>query len=198
MQSFDKMIKVSEGRIIRFNTFVFEKNEVEKPVYSIEEFFIEHDEIQRSYRLCKNGGYEFYGWINTSIATKEIMESLTYDFDEKHPFYVPLLHFLGKNDKIQIEDEKTQELNKKYIIINNNIDKVSLIFINNITKDEIDKKFNIAINSTEFDSNEKSEYSNTNIKKRLEDLFDEIIELIIKENQNDYEEKKQMIKRKNN
>lgn len=198
MQSFDKMIKVSEGRIIRFNTFMFEKNEVEKPVYSIEEFFIEHDEIQRSYRLCRNGGYEFYGWINTSIATKEIMESLTYDFDENHPFYVPLLHFLGKNTKILIDDEKTQELNKKYIIINKNTDKVSLIFINNITKDEIDKKFNIAINSTEFDFHGKTEYSNTDIKKRLEVLFDEIIELIIKENKPDYEEKKQMIKRKNN
>ena len=62
MVEFEKYIKVSNGRMIKFS--VYEHNEYDPKSYLIEEYFMENDEITKNYRMSKNGGYSFSGWLN--------------------------------------------------------------------------------------------------------------------------------------
>lgn len=201
MVVFDKMIKESNGRIIKFNIYMFEKNQLEPPVYSIEEYFIENDEISKSYRMCKNGGYHFSGWFNDSAAAKEQIQSVTYDFNIEHPLYEPLLHLLGNDDTLVIDDEKTTEIVKKYMMLCKSNDKISLFFINNLKSDNIEKKFDIAIKKTSYDYTSKTDNLDSDIKNRIENFFIEVADILTDDkdhmpiiNNNQEEEEKIYIK----
>ena len=202
MVVFDKIIKVNNGRIIKFNIYMPEENQLEPSVYSIEEYYIENDEISKSYRMCKNGGYHFSGWFNDSLQAKEQIQSLSYDFDSTHPLYIPLSHLLENDDTLVIDDEKTTELIKKYMMLCKTDDKISLFFINALKSDNVEKKFDILIKKTDYDHTSKTDSLDTDIKKRLDNFFIEVINTLVDENDhisninntNDEEEEKIYIK----
>lgn len=181
MTNFDKHIVVGDGRIIKFNIFMFEKNQLEPPIYSFEEYFIKDDEIQGSYKMSKNGGYNFSGWINTNAKAKEKTKSLSYDFDINHPLYIPLLHLLNEDDILVIDDEKTEELDKKYMMINKEKDKISIFFINNLEKDDLEKRFNISVKSKYTSPYSKIDRFQLDTKKRLDIFFKEATEVLSEE-----------------
>ena len=167
MVTFEKTIKVSNERIIKFYI-----SDGLSTKYSIEEFFIEDDEMHKSYRLSCNDDYNFAGWINAGLKDKEEMETLSYDFEPSHPLYGPLNHLLRDQNQIILDDDHTEEDNKKILLIAKDEDRITLDFINHLEKDDVQNKFSVTSKGLISDPNTKADYDK---KERLLLFFKESI-----------------------
>lgn len=143
MVEFEKYIKVSNGRMIKFS--VYEHNEYDPKTYLIEEYFMENDEITKNYRMSKNGGYSFSGWLNVGAEEKTKIDTISYEFDVNNPLYIPILHnLLYDQDCYTIYDENKDNFDEKYIVFTKIENKIILTFLNALKEDNLDKKFNIS------------------------------------------------------
>ena len=174
MENIERTLKVNDNRIIKF--YITENYTTR---YSLTEYFIEDDEISKSYTLSRWDDYQFTGWKNISLKEKECINSISYDFDTKHPLYIPLLHLLKDDEYLLIDDDDTLELNKKYMVVKKEEDKISLTFTNNLEKDDIYNKFSTFIKNTCRDSRSKIYYEDT--KERLNFFFKEITDLCLED-----------------
>ena len=105
MVIFEKRIAVNQDRIIQFYV-----HDGYSKKYTIEEYFMENDEMHKNYRLSQGDDYGFDGWINASIKAKEEMSSLSFDFDINHPLYIPLINLLKGEESLLIDDDKTYSI----------------------------------------------------------------------------------------
>ena len=147
MCTYKKMIKINNDRILNFyiSEVYSEKLGEYYKKYSIEEHFIEKDEIYKSYKLNRGDEYSFNGWINAKPQEKKKMEEVSFDFDINHPIYTPLLHMLGYNEKIIVRDGINPKRKNKFVLISKEEDKIKLSFINKYKKANIENKFDITV-----------------------------------------------------
>ena len=149
MVEFEKYIKVSNGRMIKFS--VYEHNEYDPKTYLIEEYFMENDEITKNYRMSKNGGYSFSGWLNVGAEEKAKIDTISYEFDVNNPLYIPILHnLLYDQDCYTIYDENKDAFAEKYIVFTKIENKIILTFLNTLKEDNLDKKFNISTHDNDL------------------------------------------------
>ena len=149
MVEFEKYIKVSNGRMIKFS--VYEHNEYDPKTYLIEEYFMENDEITKNYRMSKNGGYSFSGWLNVGAEEKTKIDTISYEFDINNPLYIPILHnLLYDQDCYTIYDENKDNFDEKYIVFTKIENKIILTFLNTLKEDNLDKKFNISTHDNDL------------------------------------------------
>ena len=167
MVIFEKTIKLSDERIIKFYI-----SEGLSTRYSIEEYFIENDEMHKDYRLSVDDHYSFIGWINASLPTKEEMETLSYDFEPNHPLYAPLNHLLRDDKQLIIDDDHTIGDNKKVLLLSKDEDRITMDFINHLAKDDVQSKFSIFSRGIISDPKTKA---TPEIKERLRLFFNEAI-----------------------
>lgn len=149
MVEFEKYIKVSNGRMIKFS--VYEHNEYDPKTYLIEEYFMENDEITKNYRMSKNGGYSFSGWLNVGAEEKTKIDTISYEFDINNPLYIPILHnLLYDQDCYTIYDENKDNFDEKYLVFTKIENKIILTFLNTLKEDNLDKKFNISTHDNDL------------------------------------------------
>lgn len=149
MVEFEKYIKVSNGRMIKFS--VYEHNEYDPKTYLIEEYFMENDEITKNYRMSKNGGYSFSGWLNVGAEEKTKIDTISYEFDVNNPLYIPILHnLLYDQDCYTIYDENKDNFDEKYLVFTKIENKIILTFLNTLKEDNLDKKFNISTHDNDL------------------------------------------------
>lgn len=149
MVEFEKYIKVSNGRMIKFS--VYEHNEYDPKTYLIEEYFMENDEITKNYRMSKNGGYSFSGWLNVGAEEKAKIDIISYEFDVNNPLYIPILHnLLYDQDCYTIYDENKDNFDEKYLVFTKIENKIILTFLNTLKEDNLDKKFNISTHDNDL------------------------------------------------
>ena len=149
MVEFEKYIKVSNGRMIKFS--VYEHNEYDPKTYLIEEYFMENDEITKNYRMSKNGGYSFSGWLNVGAEEKTKIDTISYEFDINNPLYIPMLHnLLYDQDCYTIYDENKDNFDEKYLVFTKIENKIILTFLNTLKEDNLDKKFNISTHDNDL------------------------------------------------
>lgn len=149
MVEFEKYIKVSNGRMIKFS--VYEHNEYDPKSYLIEEYFMENDEITKNYRMSKNGGYSFSGWLNVGAEEKTKIDTISYEFDINNPLYIPILHnLLYDQDCYTIYDENKDNFDEKYLVFTKIENKIILTFLNTLKEDNLDKKFNISTHDNDL------------------------------------------------
>ena len=176
-----KIIKISDKRFIKF--YIHENCHSK---YAIEEYFIEDDEINKTYKINIGDDSSFEGWINENISEKEKRTELSYDFDIYHPFYIPLNELLGEKEKLIIEDDETFGLNTKYMLVQREEDKIVLSFINTLENDEITTKFRTYLKDAGTDNLSKIGYYREDVKKRLNKFSDEIINSIYQKSLKEY------------
>ena len=149
MVEFEKYIKVSNGRMIKFS--VYEHNEYDPKTYLIEEYFMENDEITKNYRMSKNGGYSFSGWLNVGAEERTKIDTISYEFDINNPLYIPILHnLLYDQDCYTIYDENKDNFDEKYLVFTKIENKIILTFLNTLKEDNLDKKFNISTHDNDL------------------------------------------------
>ncbi|MBR3145992.1 MAG: hypothetical protein IKF47_01885 [Bacilli bacterium] len=149
MVEFEKYIKVSNGRMIKFS--VHEHNEYDPKTYLIEEYFMENDEITKNYRMSKNGGYSFSGWLNVGAEEKAKIDTISYEFDVNNPLYIPILHnLLYDQDCYTIYDENKDAFAEKYLVFTKIENKIILTFLNTLKEDNLDKKFSISTHDNDL------------------------------------------------
>ena len=149
MVEFEKYIKVSNGRMIKFS--VYEHNEYDPKTYLIEEYFMENDEITKNYRMSKNGGYSFSGWLNVGAEEKTKIDTISYEFDINNPLYIPILHnLLYDQDCYTIYDENKDNFDEKYLVFTKIENKIILTFLNTLKEDNLDRKFNISTHDNDL------------------------------------------------
>jgi len=149
MVEFEKYIKVSNGRMIKFS--VYEHNEYDPKTYLIEEYFMENDEITKNYRMSKNGGYSFSGWLNVGAEEKTKIDTISYEFDVNNPLYIPILHnLLYDQDCYTIYDENKDNFDEKYLVFTKIENKIILTFLNTLKEDNLDKKFSISTHDNDL------------------------------------------------
>lgn len=156
----EKRIEISEDRVLRYrfiNNF---------PV--IEELFFENGELEKNYTLNRTQDYCFEAM---TFADDDVNE-LSFEYDENHPLYLPLLHLLNNEEKLIIDDDYTREEYQKYLIISKDDNKIILSFINNSKRVDFDK-FNIVIINIIRDLRSKIDQKNMDTKERLTEFFRE-------------------------
>jgi len=172
MEDFNKTIIVNNNRIIKF--YISEVYSIKYddyiPKYIIEEYFIEKEEMYKSYRLSFDDKVTFTGWINAGLKEKESIKTLSFEFDSKHPLYSPLIHLLKRDKSLVINDDDTSKIRTKYMKISKNEEKISIDFKNNKKNDNTQDKFQITFKSI---TPNKKKYIDT--KERLRILFKELI-----------------------
>ena len=135
MKDYEKVVKVNDNRILRYNIsngFV--------PIDAIREDFFKDGKLIKNYKLCRWDDYGFTGWIKMDYDKYIKNDSLTYEFNIDHPMFFPLLHLLQNNEYLVIDDDETQELDKKYMIFNKDNNKIKLTFINTLEDDKTFKE----------------------------------------------------------
>lgn len=170
MVTYQKTIKINDERLIKF--YIHENYHTK---YGIEEYFIEDDEIKKTYRINIGDDYSFEGWVNENISKKEKRTKLSYNFDMYHPFYTPLNNLLGKKEELIIEDDETIGLNNKYMSVKREEDKIILSFINTLENDEITTKFRTYMKDAGTNDISKIKYYREDINDKLNNFFNEII-----------------------
>lgn len=164
--------KIGKNKIIRYIT-----NNSNR---TIQEYVLKDGKPIKNYSLSKYDDYGFNGHIyikenDTYILDK--VNSLSFDFSIDHPLYIPLLNLLNGDDELIIDDDYTNNLNKKYMIIKRKHDKIYLCFVNSLEEDELIYKFFVFIKNIMFDSRSKIDYMNKDTKDRLYLFFEEIDEV---------------------
>lgn len=172
----EKVIKINENRILRYyitNGYT--------PMYTIKEDFIDNNKVVKNYSLNRWDDYGFNGWINTNndITKLEKINKLSFDFDVNHPLYNHLLHLLRGDKQLLIDDDRTCGLNKKYMLIEAQENKIILNFACNIEDLEdmdILDKFNIFIKNIGPDCRSKIDCFYKDTKIRLYDFYKEVFQ----------------------
>ncbi len=169
----EKRIEISKDRVLRYrliNNF---------PI--IEELFFENGELEKNYTLNRTQDYCFDAM---TFADDDVNE-LSFEYDENHPLYLPLLHLLNNEEKLIIDDDYTREEYQKYLIICKDDNKIILSFINNSNRISISiDKFNIVIINIIRDLRSKIDQKNMDTKEKLTEFFREVNEIFSKEEKN--------------
>lgn len=156
--------KIGNDRILRYS-----KSDYYPYTSTIMELFSNEE---KHYRLCRWDDYGFVGWSNDG---KKI-NKLSFEFDNNHPLYIPLLHLINYDEELIIDDDDTYEMNKKYLLIHKEEDKIKMEFINNLNANELlAEKFRVFIKNIGIDCRSKIDCQYKDTKERLFYFFKEVI-----------------------
>ena len=170
MRLFESTIKINDNRIIRYDIF-----DSFTEIHTIKEEFINNNRVIKNYKLSRWDDYSFTAWISTAMENLEDINSLSYDFDINHPLYNPLLHLLDGDNELLIDDDETREINKKYMLINKDNDKINLIFVNNLEYYDVLNKFYVFVKNIGQDP--RSKITDIELKKRLFEFYKEVYQI---------------------
>ena len=179
MIEYKKTIKINDDRILKF----YISDGYAQPMYTIMEGFIENDEIKKTYNLSQWDDYGFTAWINN--IDKDI-KTISYEFDINHPLYIPLIHLLNYDEELIIDDDDTNELNKKCMRIYNKKDKILVDFINKLEDNNYystSEKFHVFIKNIVTDGRSKIDCQYKDTKERLFIFFKEVYDIFTKDHQ---------------
>lgn len=161
---FDKTKRVNKNRTISYNV-----SNGYVPMQTIKEDIFEDGEFKKNYRLNRWDDYGFVGWSND----KKDINKLSFEFDKDHPLYIPLLHLINFDEEILIDDDDTYEINKKYLLIHKEEDKIIMDFINKLSTELEYEKFRVFIKNVGIDCRSKID---VDTKDRLYCFFKESYE----------------------
>jgi hypothetical protein len=174
MEELNKEIKISDKKIIR---------------YEIRSGYVPIQTV--TYANLENGikTISFSRWDDYCFRSYHEMDFKDYDnskreehvFEKDNPLYIPLLHLLDGEDELIIDDDETSEMNKKYMRICKEEEKIIVVFINELGKDTDLEKFNIFIKNIDFDLRSKIDCLRKDTKDRLYFFFQEVHEKMIED-----------------
>ena len=171
MKDIEKRIEINNNRILIYRI----SEGYSKPTYTILEGFLENGELVKSYNLSQWDDYGLYGWVDNDEDNK-----LSFEFDINHPLYIPLFHLLNYDDKLLIDDDDTQENDKKYMLIHRKEDKIYIDFINELKNmSHTINKFHIFIKNIAQDGRSKIDQQQLDTKKRLFEFFNEVEDVLV-------------------
>ena len=139
----------------------------------VEEGFSKNSKLDKGYSLSRWDDYAFVGYSSSRH------HCVDFSFDVDHVLYFPLLHLLGDDDELIVDDDDSLELNRRYMRIYKDDDLIKMEF-NDDFDDEI-KKFNVFVKSINYDGRSKIDCFKLDTKERLAKFFDEAIENIIED-----------------
>lgn len=134
--------------------------------------------------ILDENGYKDYSFVRSSDYTFNAYsdtdtDEIDFTIDPSHPLFMPFLHFLGNKKEIRVHsDFRREEYNDLcYIGVKFVDDEMLLSFVNKIPgeKNSIDK-FNYCIINVMYDLRSRLDSENTDIKDRLNMLFNESTE----------------------
>ena len=140
----------------------------------ISEGIIINNEVIKSYLLCKWDDYSFIGYNSKDKSHVE------FEFDEEHLLYFPLLHFLDEDDEIIIDDDNCSLFNKRILKIYKDYDLIKMEFIDKT--DSVFDNVHVFIKNICYDGRSKMDYFGLDTKERLNNFFDEAIDVILEDN----------------
>ena len=132
--------------------------------------------------FCRWDDYSFKSWYDINYEEYIVLNSELHTFEKSHPLYLPLLHLLNGEKELIIDDDEISEVNKKYMRIYTNKDKINIDFINKLENNHALDKFSIFIKNISFDLRSKIDCLEKDTKERLYFFFQEVYEKIIEEN----------------
>lgn len=180
----NKKIEISDDRILDLY--------IGEGIINISEGFIVDGNLKKYYDLTRTMDYSF----NASSYDDEYeLNEIQFEFNIKHPLYSPLNNLLNNKNTLIIDDDDTVELNKKYIKISKNEDKIILSFINELSDNLELEKFSVFIKNIMFDLRSKIDDQQLDTQDRLHTFFSESIKTIKEEYQQNTIEKS-IVKRK--
>ena len=173
MEYLEKRFKINENRLLIYR---ISKGYI-KPTFTISEGFIENGELLKTYSLSQWDDYGFNGWISKDNEDKKI----SFEFDINHPLYFPLFHLLNYEDELLIDDDESNECNKKYMLIRKEKDKVLIDFVDELTNKHITKKFHVFVKNIVFDGRSKIDQNQKDTKERLAKFFSDVQDVLSKD-----------------
>lgn len=160
-----KEININDNRILRHT--LIEDNYL--GTYVISEGFLNNKKFLKSYTLSMSDDYLFSAFTDEDIYT---IDKISFEFNDNHPLYIPLLHLLNNDDELIIDDDATRELNKNYIRVHKDDNTIYFDFISEIDEDDMNR-FNIHIKNIVKDLRSKIDNFNLDTKDRLNTFFKE-------------------------
>lgn len=179
MKKYEKTIRINDDRILKYNiSDGFAKDE-----YTIMEGFIKDDEIEKTYNLSQWDDYGFTAWINDMDSN---IKHISYEFDDNHPLFMPLIHLLNYDDELTIDDDDTRELNKKYMKIYKKDKKIIMEYTNILESENYyssSEKFHVFIKNIVTDGRSKIDCQYRDTKMRLSIFFNEVYDVFTNDHQ---------------
>ena len=126
--------------------------------------------------------YCFFSWVDQEYEEYEKSKKQSHTFEKDHPLYGPLLHLLRGDDELIIDDDDTNELNKKYMRIYLEGENINIDFINELENDTSNDRFRVFIKNITFDLRSKIDSFKKDTKDRLHDFFSEVYALVKEDN----------------
>ena len=180
-----EQIKKVEGNNVQIfpvneNRFLVFKKEDEgsfDTTTTIGEYFFEEGKIKKYYKIIKWYDYGFASWtIDDNIFSDnpnvDTINTISFEFDIKHPLYMHLFHLLNYEEELLIDDDwyETGDL-EHYVSIRKKEDKIFVDFIDDTNyhkKLTIPRRFLVFIKNIMPDVRSKM---NDETKIRLADFF---------------------------
>lgn len=177
MNEFSKKIRVSDHNDLRYNI-----NSGYTQIHTITA--IDTKDKLNIVKFSRWDDYNFSSYYDYDISYEEEkkINKQSHTFEKNHPLYIPLLHLLNGVEELIIDDDETQENNKKYMRIYTDQDNINIDFINNLEKELELEKFCVFIKNIGFDLRSKIDCLGIDTKERLYFFFQEVYERIIEEN----------------
>ena len=177
-----KDINISENRILRY----ISSADGGIPNISIEEMFIgTEQEPSKSYTFSKWHDYGLNGWYSGD----DEIERMSFDIEQSHPLFLPLLHLLKGEDSLVIDDDMTREDNKKYISISKVEEKIQINIVNSRGVHSAGEEFCITVINVFNDGRSKIDQQFKDTKERLAQFFREAYNAIFGWDNTNSEEK---------
>ena len=172
MEQMEKRIQISDNRILIFNITQGYAN----PTFTIMEGFLENGDIIKTYSLSRWDDYGLNGWINNDEGVNKV----SFEFDIKHPLFLPLFHLLDYEEELLIDDDDSKEDNKKYLLIHRKKDIIYMDFIDELEDSfYTGERFHVFIKNIGFDGRSKIDRDQKDTKERLFAFFSEAYDEIL-------------------
>ena len=171
-----KEVRLKDERKIK----VYDNENAIHPIKQITESFSVDGLECAHYSMIKGEIFTFNASLELDLETEENKNILVFDIDIDHPLYFPLLHLL-QNDKELIINDVKDDKNMKYLSIKNDDDLITLNFIDKNRNEKLKDRFVVVSdNKLDYLKNIMS-LKNNDIKKRINDFFDEACEMLFED-----------------
>ncbi len=171
MEEIEKIIKLDNRKII------YSVTEGYVPFIAIREGFLNGNDLEKNYSLCRWDDYGFEAYIKDKMDHDKV----SFSFDINHPLYIPFLHLLGKDEELLIDDDLTIGSYNKYMAIYKKDNDIVLDFISKPEEKDCFEKFHIFIKNIGPDGRSKIDSLNLDTKIRLHRFFKEAEEVLLEE-----------------
>lgn len=171
----NKKIELKDGRLLEYYF-----NDEFVPTTSITEKYLNDIPLERELSFKKDKDYSFTAF--DCYEGHKGNEDILFEYDIKHPFYIPLLHLLNGDKELIINDDHTNLDNAKYMKISNKDGVINILIHNDYAKQQsATARFRIFIKNIRYYGRSKLDRDNTDVKDRLSIFFNELESVILEE-----------------